>query len=249
MCQTRSRSQQSARFCSLTLCTTGKYKSRSVAGDLRARTAETRETDKILRQEGYPIIKAWTNSHVEQIFGRCSKPHHKLQALKQFYQDREKREDFVARWTAAPKGDQGCRPYQSIESVGSYNKSLKGTCEYCNNTFWTSVIASRLIAISKLQYSQLWMAVLPRKHTPTSYVFEGSARCNGSGHEGRNHCMTPSHLNMETFKHNARRKGHHRGKTKCYCYRLCIGRQVKADPDGGCCDSAFSGRVCTNFFR
>jgi hypothetical protein len=24
---------------------------------------------------------------------------------------------------------------------------------------------------------------------------------------------------------------------------------VKADPDGGCCDSVFSGRVCKNFFR
>lgn len=234
----------------LTVPVARKYTSRSAAGDLRARPAETRETDKILRQEGYPITKDWTNNDVKCILGRCSKPHHKLQALQQFHEDREKREEFVARWTAAPRGPQGCRPYQSIkEDVGAYNKSLKGTCRYCKKTFWTSVIASRLIAISKLQYSQLWMAVLPRKRSPTSYVFEGSARCNGSGHEGRNHCMTPSHLNMETFKQNARRKGHHRGKMRCCCYRLCIGRQVKADPDGGCCDSVFSGRVCKNFFR
>ncbi|GAB7322891.1 hypothetical protein MBLNU13_g05440t1 [Cladosporium sp. NU13] len=185
----------------------GKYNSRSVAGDLRARTTEARETDKILRQEGYPITKDWTNMHVRQIFGSCSKQNHKLQALQQFHEDQEKREDFVAQWTAAPKSVQGCRPYQSIEeTVGSYNKSLKGTCKHCKKTFWTTVIASRLIAISKLQYSQLWMAVLPRKHTPTSYVFEGSARCNGYGHEGRNHCMTPSHLNMETFKQNARHR-------------------------------------------
>ena len=215
-----------------------------MAGDLRARTAEARETDKILREEGYPITKHWTNSHVEQIFGSCSKPNHKLQALQQFHEDQEEREDFLAQWTAAREGDQGCRPYQSIEeNVDSYNKSLKGFCKYCKKTFFITVIASRLIVISKLRYSQLWMAVLPRKHTPTSYVFEGSAKCNGSGHEGRNHCMTPSHLNMETFKQNARRKGHHRGKTRCYCYRLCIGRQVKADPDGGCCDSVFSGQV------
>lgn len=232
------------------VCKTGKYTARSAGGNLRARTAETRETDQILTEEGYPTTKDWTNSEIRRIFGRCSKPNHKLQALQQFHEVEEKRADFLAQWTAAPEGDQGCRPYQSIkESVGSYNKSLKGTCQYCEKTFWITIIASRLIAISKLPYSQLWMAVLPRKHTPTSYVFEGSARCNGSGHEGRNHCMTPSHLDMETFKQKARRKGHHRGKTRCYCYRLCIGRQVKADPDGGCCDSVFSGRVCTNLLR
>jgi hypothetical protein len=142
---------------------------RGAAGDLRARTAETKETDRILRQEGYPITKDWTNSEIRHIFGRCSKPNHKLQALQQFHEDGEKRESFLAQWTAASKGDQGCRPYQSIEeSVGSYNKSLKGTCQYCKKTFWITIIASRLIAISKLKYSQLWMAVLPRKHTPTS---------------------------------------------------------------------------------
>jgi hypothetical protein len=48
---------------------------------IRALTAETRETDRILRQEGYPIAKYWTNSHVRHILGRCSKPHHKLQTL------------------------------------------------------------------------------------------------------------------------------------------------------------------------
>ena len=109
-----------------------------------------------------------------------------------------------------------------------HSKSLEGSCYECCETFRINVLASRLIAISKLKYSQLWMAVLPRRDSPRSYVFEDSARCNGFGHEGRNHGMTPSHLNMETFKQNARRKRHHRGDTRCHCYRVCIGRQVMA---------------------
>jgi hypothetical protein len=200
---------------------TGKYPSRSAAGDLQAKTAEAKEIDEMLKYEGYLIARHWTNEKVEDVFGTCSIQHHRLIALQNFHRDREEREAFVAQWKVAPKDNQGCRPYRAIAAyVGSYNKSLYVFCEDCNETVRYQVCASRLIAISKLSYSQLWKAVLPRKHSKTSYVFEGSARCNGFGHKDRNHCMTSSHLNMETVQHNARRKGHHRGTAKCRCYRL-----------------------------
>lgn len=230
----------------------GKYATRSAAGDRRAKTAEARETDKILRDEGYPAAQHWTNDKTQSIFGRCSKPHHRLLVIEKFHADRVGRKAFVEQWEAEPAGVQGCRPYQDIEERASpYTKDLGGTCRYCKSELSFGVIASRLIAISKLEHSELWKAVLPRRNskTKTTYVFEGSARCNGFGHEGHNHCMTPSHLNMETFKHNARHKKHHRGITKCYCYRLYVGKRVKPDPEGGCCDSVFSGNFCENFFR
>jgi hypothetical protein len=197
--------------------------------DLQAQAAESRETDMILKAEGYPIARYWTNDAIESWFGQCSKQHHRLLAIQQFHERQEDREEFLQQWKTAPKEPQGCRPYQSIETyVGPYSKSLEGSCYDCCEIFRINVLASRLIAISKLKYPQLWMAVLPRRDAPRSYVFEGSARCNGFGHEGRNHCMTPSHLNMETFKQNARRKEHHRGNTRCHCYHVCIGRQVRA---------------------
>jgi hypothetical protein len=226
---------------------TGKYPHRSAAGDLQAKTEEARETDEMLKYEGYPAARHWTNDKVEDVFGTCSTQHHRLIALQQFYQDQEEREAFVAQWNAAPQYTQGCRPYQAIAAyVGSYSKSLYVFCEDCNETVRYQVLASRLIAISKLSYSQLWKAVLPRKHTKTSYLFEGSARCNGFGHKDSNHCMTPSHLNMETVQHNGRRKTHHRGTARCRCYSPCIGKQVMKDPTVGCCGPVFKCGSCKN---
>jgi hypothetical protein len=155
----------------------------------------------ILKAEGYSIARYWTNDAIESWFGQCSKQHHRLLAIQQFHERQEDRKEFLQQWKTAPKKLQGCRPYQSIETyVGPYSKSLEGSCYDCCETFRINVLASRLIAISKLKYSQLWMAVLPRRDSPRSYVFEGSARCNG----------------------------HHRGNTRCHCYRVCIGRQVRA---------------------
>jgi hypothetical protein len=226
---------------------TDKYPSRSAAGDLQAKTAEAEETDEILKYEGYLVARHWTNEKVEDVFGTCSTQHHRLIALQNLHQDREEREAFVAQWKVAPKDIQGCRPYRDVAAyVGSYSKLLNIFCESCDKTLPYQVYASRLVAISKLSYLQLWKAVLPRKYSETSYVFEGSARCNGFGHKGRNHCMTPSHLNMETVQHNARRKSHHRGTAKCRCYRLCIGKQVMGHPTVGCCGPVFRCGSCKN---
>lgn len=172
-----------------------------------------------------------------------------LLAIQNFHANQKKRDASLAQWNAQPAGFQGCRPFREIgDPTLPYQKWLKHTCYCCKSTLSIPVYSSRLIAISRLGYSQLWKAVLPRKGAETQWIFEGSARCNGFGHKGHNHCMTPSHLNMETVKHNARRKTHHRGLARCYCYRLCVGKKVKADPDGGCCDSVFSGKTCKNFF-
>jgi hypothetical protein len=226
---------------------TDQYPSRSAAGDLQAKLAEAKETDEILKYEGYYSASHWTNDDVEDVFGTCSTQHHRLLALQEFHQDREEREAFMAQWEAAPRYSQGCRPYQAIaDHVGSYNKSLYAYCEDYDETIRYQLCASRLIAISKLNYSRLWKAVLPRKHSETSYVFEGSARCNGFGHESCNHCMTPSHLNMETFQQSARRKSDHRGAKKCRCYRLCIGKQVIKDQTVGCCGPVFKCGSCKN---
>jgi hypothetical protein len=64
---------------------TGKYPSRSAAGDLQAKTAEAKETDEISKHEGYLVARHWTNKKVEDVFGTCSKQHHRLIALQNFH--------------------------------------------------------------------------------------------------------------------------------------------------------------------
>jgi hypothetical protein len=124
--------------------------------DLQAQAAESRETDMILKAEGYPIARYWTNDAIESWFGQCSKQHHRLLAIQQFHERQEDREEFLQQWKTAPKEPQGCRPYQSIETyVGPYSKSLEGSCYDCCEIFRINVLASRLIAISKLKYPQL----------------------------------------------------------------------------------------------
>lgn len=230
---------------------------RCPAGDSQAKTAEAEDTDMTLRADGYPTSSWWRNDKVRRFFGQCSKQHHRLLAIQDFYLDKESREDFLAQWKLARKNFQGCRPFQEIRCARfPYSMRLGVDCETCDQWIEFSMYSSRLIAILKLQHSQLWKAVIPRRYgpreySPNNYIFEGSARCNGSGHEGRNHCMTPSHLNMETVHHNARRKGHHLGRFYCECRRLCIGQDVQTlvERDGCCGSRSYSTKRCTGFVR
>jgi hypothetical protein len=101
---------------------------------------------------------------------------------------------------------QGCRFFPSYYSK---SRALRGQCKTCRKSLQWSTATSRLIAIYKLPSDQFWKGVVTREDYPHKYFFEGSGRCNMSSHG--NHCMNESHLNLETYRHNARRRGHHRG--------------------------------------
>lgn len=104
-------------------------------------------------------------------------------------------------------------------------------CRSCNATIKWNIWSSRMIAIMKLPANDLWKGVVTRKGYPSKYIFEGSGRCNVSTHRG--HCLTLEHLDLETYRHNARRKSHHNGARLCDCYKPCIGPNVRTCPEGG----------------
>lgn len=185
------------------------------------RDSNRRLTDRVLSHEGYPPARLWCNSMVKAVFGRCSKQHHMLKVL---VQNHRYGVAWLNEWTNGKPDWQGCVAYEN--SAGpSYRKRLGGKCPRCDFYVEFTIMSSRLIAIFQLPVAEAWKGVLTRRHYPTKYVFEGSGRCNIFGHP--NHCMTASHLVLETFQHNIKRKRHHAGYQYCNCVRRCIGVNVE----------------------
>jgi hypothetical protein len=168
-------------------------------------------------------VTPFANNRVAKHYGICSKQHHQLQLLEQ---NEDQGRYWLNEWSdRATKNRQGC---QFFEYFGR-SRALYGECKSCNKGIECNIRCSRLIAIYKLPRELYWKAVVTRKNFPNKYVFEGSARCNLSC--GENHCMTESHLNLETWKHNARRRSHHNGTYWCICHNVCIGSEVELDPE------------------
>lgn len=173
-------------------------------------------------------IIPFENDRVAKHYGTCSKQHHQLQLLEQEDQGRY----WLDKWSdGAEKNAQGC---QFFEYFGR-SRALYGECESCDEAIECNIRCSRLVAIYKLPPELYWKAVITRKDFPNKYVFEGSHRCNLSC--GQDHCMTESHLNLETWAHNARRRSNHSGVRWCFCHNPCIGSEVELDPEGGYADA------------
>jgi hypothetical protein len=165
------------------------------------------------------------NGCIAKRYGVCSKQDHRLQLLEQ--NEEQGKLWLEERSHAAGKNKQGCQFFQYF----SRSRALHGQGENCFEAIECNIRCSRLIAIYKLPCTQFWKGVVTRRYFPKKYIFEGSHRCNLSC--GQNQCMTESHLNLETWWHNARRRLHHSGKCKCSCRKACIGSEVYQDPMGG----------------
>lgn len=186
---------------------------------------DQRFTDQVLSNQGYPISRKWTNSTVRTVFGGCSKQHHMLQVLIQNY---DWGVMWVDRWRRKETDTQGCLAFRSSTSR-KYRTKLHGDCRKCGEAIQFTIVSSRLVAIFQRPVEEMWKGVLTQRRSPRRYVFEGSGRCNLFGHP--NHCMTPSHLVLETFMHNAKRKSHHSGAQRCNCVRACIGESVRSQSE------------------
>jgi hypothetical protein len=125
---------------------------------------------------------------------------------------------------------QGCR-FTSNTGRHPRSTNLHAHCRSCNTTIEWNIASSRMIAIMKLPANDLWKGVVTRKSYPSKYIFEGSGRRNVSTHRGQ--CLTLEHLNLETYRPNARRKSHHKGIRLCDCYKPCICPNVRTCPEGG----------------
>lgn len=178
-------------------------------------------TNLVLSNEGYPLLHEWSNKTVKTVFGRCSRQDHMLQVL---VLNHDWGIDWLRQWRRSETDTQGCLAFDN--STGwKYVTTLCGDCSRCGKNIKSRIVSWWLIAIYRRPVVEMWKGVLTRKRYPGKYVFEGSARCNLFGHP--KHCMTPSHLVLETFMHNMKRKSHHSGAQRCNCVQACIGESVR----------------------
>lgn len=131
---------------------------------------------------------------------------------------------WLDRWRRSETDTQGCLAFENTKGW-KYRTKLHGNCRKCGEAIRSTIVSLRLLAIFQRPIQEMWKGVLTQRRSPRSYVFEGSGRCNHFGHP--NHCMTPSHLVLETFMHNTKRKSHHSGAQHWNCVRACIGESVR----------------------
>lgn len=183
------------------------------------------KTNEILLSDDLPQLEEWTNDLVSDIYGKCSRENHMLQAL---LQNRALLKSWLEIWNAE-KPDQGtaheCQPFE-LCGLKTYRKVISGFCTSCHGKLRFQLCPARLQAICKLSKPRTWAAVVTRQNGSRArprYVFDGVHRC---GIMKPNHCMRKQHVNLEMFQQTATRKKCHAGKEKCRCPRQCFGEKV-----------------------
>ncbi|OQO10380.1 hypothetical protein B0A48_03676 [Cryoendolithus antarcticus] len=116
-----------------------------------------------------------------------------------------------------------CRPMSAIRIVPS-TMNIKLLQPLRNGRKYLCYTPYRYVAVFSLPIEDLWMAIICDRDNRA--LCDASARCNE--YTGKDHCLTRSHLVIETRLINrSLRKQHHKGKIGCWCVQRCLGWLVK----------------------
>jgi hypothetical protein len=177
------------------------------------------ETDQFLIEQGWKRMAEMSNDDVERKYGTCSDEHHALLC----WTDeacRQKASDHIASWQRiATVGQYDCR--QKISKKGYI--TFRAKCPCCRKSISIGAMHERIVAIMNEPKGRAWMAVITWP-SRTKYVFEASARCCLLQRE--QHCVTLTHIYLETTRHNRVRAQHHRGNEGCWCPLPCLDPRV-----------------------